>query len=81
MSDKKTVKSGDVVRVTGVFPIGDKTYHPNTLVKNLPEAVLQVQLEVGHLSADPAGIKYCKEKLKAEVVDHTAKPEEEKAEK
>ena len=77
MSDKKTVKSGDVVRVTGVFPIGDKTYHPNTLVKNLPDADLQVQLKAGHISVDAAGIKYCEEVLKAKVVDHTAKPKAE----
>lgn len=77
MSDKKTVKSGDVVRVTGAFVIGEKLYQANTLVKNLPEADLQAQLKAGRVSDDAAGLEYCKQKLKAVVRDHTAKPEKE----
>ncbi|MEY8205409.1 MAG: hypothetical protein RPR40_10075 [Bermanella sp.] len=77
MTDKKTLKSGDTVRVTGVISIGERTYQPNTLVKNLPEADLNTNLKAGRISADEKGIKYCQEELKAKVVDHKAKAQAE----
>lgn len=71
---KTQAKSADIVRVTSMIKVGEKQYKPNQLVKNLPDSELKVLLEKKRVSDCEAGIKYCKDELKAEVFDHTAKP-------
>lgn len=66
-----------VVRVTSPINVDDKTYQPNNLVKNLPAAAFDTLLKKKRISQCESGIKYCKDELKAEVVDHTAPVESE----
>jgi len=77
---KSTVKSADVVRVTSMINVGQKSYQPNDLVKNLPAADLEGLIKKGRVSTCEAGIKYCTEELKAVPIDHTAKPKTEEKE-
>lgn len=74
---KSAIKSADTVRVTSMISVGEKKYQPNDLVKNLPDAELKVFAEKGRVSTCEAGIKYCKDELKAEVIDHKAEPKTE----
>ncbi len=71
------LKSSDVVRVTTLILVDGKTYQPNQLVKNIPEKILNSCGDKKQVSNCEAGIAYCKDQLKAEVVDHTAKPKKE----
>lgn len=82
MADEKKAKltGKETARITSIVMVGGKTYQPNQLVKNLPAKELQELIENQSATLSDADIKYCKEELKAEVIDHTAKPEP-KAEK
>lgn len=71
---KTSEKTPSLVRITSIINVDDKSYQPNDLVKNLPEATTKELLKKGRVSACEAGIEYCKKELKAEVKDHTAKP-------
>ena len=78
MADKKA-KAADVVRITSIIDVDGKRYQPNQLVKNLPQAVLDACLQRSQISTCEAGVEYCKKELKADVIDHAAKPEEKAA--
>ena len=78
MADKLTGK--ETARITTVIEVDGKTYQPNQLVKNIPEKQLAPLIELCRVSIKKEDIKYCEDELKAEVVDHTAKPTEKEAE-
>ena len=79
MAEKLTGK--EIARITTVIEVDGKKYQPNQLVKNIPEKQLTTLVDLCRVSIKKEDVDYCKEELKAEVLDHTAKPKEEAKDK
>ena len=76
MADDNKVKFTDkeTARITSMVQVNEKAYQPNQLVKNIPAKELKELVLLNRASIKKADIDYCLEELKAEIVDHTAKP-------
>jgi hypothetical protein len=77
MSDDKKLKltGKETARITSMIQLGEKAYQPNQLVKNIPAKELEELVLLNRACINKADIEYCAKELKAEVIDHTAKPE------
>jgi hypothetical protein len=70
----------ETARITSVVQIGDKAYQPNQLVKNIPAKELEALVLLNRACINEADIEYCAKELKAEIIDHAAKPAKKEAE-
>lgn len=81
MADSKLEFTGkETARITSVVQVGVKTYQPNQLVKNIPAKELEELVLLNRACTNKADVEYCAKELKAEVIDHAAKPVKKEAE-